>query len=91
MLCIRYIYSLIKFLSQFNKFFTKFCSSNTTFYSMDLICFLVLQVTGALGGGRCQLLGSLDANLEMITSNVIWLTRGAMQGIRKTSDVSMIG
>lgn len=39
-------------------------------------------------GGRCQLLGSLDTSMDVITGSAIWLTRGAMQGVKRTSEVS---
>jgi hypothetical protein len=44
--------------------------------------------SSAAEGDRCQLLGSLDASLEVITGSAIWLTRGAMQGIRRSSENS---
>ena len=42
------------------------------------------------GGGRCQLLGSLDTNMEVVTASSVWLTRGAMQGM-KGAGVSEVG
>jgi hypothetical protein len=40
------------------------------------------------GGDQCQLLRSLDASLEVTTNGAIRLTRGAIQNIRRTSEIS---
>ena len=54
------------------------------------VCVQVFNTESMSGGGdRCQLLGSLDTSMEVITNGAVGLTRGAMQGIKGTSDVSV--
>ena len=55
---------------------------------LHTMCIQVFNTESTSGrGDRCQLLGSLDTRMEVITEGVVGLTRGAMQGIKGTSDV----